>query len=215
MDAQTNAAAAWWARPRHENGATWIANYQHSLTVRHRTAISQIVGELGIASLFEAGCHCGPNLMRLTEDHPGLLCAGLDVNAEAIAAGTTWAAQRGVADRVTLQVGAFPTATEGWASGSCEAVLTCYSLAYTSPADVGAALYEAGRLATNAVILAEPMALDGRGARTVQNLSGYTEWAHDYQAAVRWVGTLRGWSTRIVPIAPPVDRLHAILVVAR
>lgn len=212
MNAATLSAAHWWsvARP---DAAGWIENYQKSLTTRHRVAISRIVGELGAKSLLEIGCHCAPNLMRLTEDHPGLVCAGCDVNEQAIAAGKKWAHARGVSHRVDLAQGQFPTDTMRLPSQQYDVVLSCYSLAYVSPADIDAALYEVGRLATQAVILAEPMMPAGQVSKATMMSSGYSEWRHDYVGALPWIGTLRGWTTGIVPVSPPIDRLNAILVV--
>lgn len=207
MHVQTQAAADWWARPRGGQSASWIANYQQSLTTRHRLAISQIVREVHPARLLEVGCHCGPNLMRIALDHPTVQCAGIDANAEAIAAGQQWMAQQGFTDRVVLNVGRFPEATAHMASGAVDVVLSCYSLAYVSPADLDAALYELGRLATTAVILAEPMRGDAK-----HTMSGYTEWHHDYEHARSWVKTLNTKRTRTVPIAPPVDALTTILI---
>lgn len=213
MHAQTIEATDWWARPRGATSANWIANYQRSVPARHRTAIAAIVQALQAESLLEVGCHCGPNLVRLAQQRdPALQLTGIDANAEAVAAGQAWVAAQGYGDRIQLQVGRCPAATQGLASGCVDVVLSCYTLAYVAPADLDAALYELGRLATRAVVIAEPM---GRGPTPTRALSGYSEWTHDYQEATQWIGSLAGMTTRIVPIVPPVDKLNAILVLTR
>lgn len=214
MHAQTVEAAQWWARPRGAQAADWIANYQNSLQARHRSIIAGIVKALNPATLLEVGCHCGPNLIRLTAELPTLFASGVDANADAIAAGEAWAVRAGVSDRVELCTGLVPEATAGLKDGCVDVVLSCYSLAYIAPRDLDAVLYEIGRLATKAVVLAEPMVATGP-ATEARSLSGYTEWAHAYADAVRWVGSLRGMQTRIVPITPPVDRLNGVWVATR
>ena len=212
MDGQTQQAADWWARPRGDASATWIANYQQSLKSRHRDRIAEIVGELQPETLLEVGCHCGPNLVRLAQEQPTLQMIGIDANTEAIQSGRSWVAQLGLADRIQLNVGRFPDQTSLLPDGGFDVVLSCYACAYIAPTDLDAALYELGRLARRAVILAEPMGerLDWRGA-----LTGYSEWAHNYQTATRWLNTWRGMASRIVAVDPPVDRLAQILVAAR
>lgn len=214
MHAATVHAADWWARPRGAESAHWIANYQKSVQSRHRSVISAIVGELGAATVLEVGCHCGPNLVRLAQDHPTLRGYGFDANAEAIAAGQQWAARAGLRDRVEMVTGRFPTATEKFPTGSFDVVLSCYSLAYIAPADLDAALYEMGRVAKQAVILAEPH-VDTGPATTRQSFGGYAEWQHPYQMTIPWIATLRNRSVRVVPVDPPVDALRAVLVLTQ
>ncbi len=214
MQLATREAAEWWARPRTETAETWIANYQRSLGIRHRVAISQIIGRLGATSVLEIGAHCGPNLLRLALDHPGLThLHGFDVNAAAVAAGNRWAVSEQVADRVQLAVGAFPAAVESLPSASVDVVLSCYVLAYTAPEDIDAALYEVGRIARRAIVIAEPMT--GGDSIATRMSNGYQEWTHNFERALPWIGSLRGMTAEIVPIRPPVDRLNGILVVAR
>lgn len=216
MHAATLDAAQWWARPRGADAGTWIDTYKKSLTSRHRSVIAEIVGELaGVTSVLEVGCHCGPNLIRLAQAHPHLTqLSGVDVSAEAVAAGTQWATDRGLSERIQLVHGEIPAASSSLPDACVDVVLSCYALAYIAPADLDAVLYEMGRLAKRAVILAEPMtdqpATDGR-----MSLSGYNEWAHNYRAASRWIGTWRGMTLRTAIVDPPVDRLSAILVATR
>jgi hypothetical protein len=192
-----------------------IQNYQRSLGGRQRLAISRIVRELRAETVFEVGCHCGPNLIRLALDHPGLTAHGIDASVEAVQAGRSWVADQGLAGRVQLTAQRFPEGTQATPTGFADVVISCYTLAYIAPADLDAALYEMGRLAGRALILAEPMPVDGVRPAPIHQMSGYSEWAHDYQGALEWVGSLRGVTTRIVPMHPPVDRLNAILVVER
>lgn len=214
MHAYTVETGNWWAQKRAAS-AEWIANYQKSLQSPQRVAIETIVRELAPETLFEVGAHCGPNLVRLAGALPGLHMHGIDASAEAVAAGRQWAASLGIADRVALTCQRFPDGTYGTPTGFSDVVLSCYTLAYIAPADLDAALYEMGRLAARAVIIAEPMPIGTDRPGPVNRVDGYKEWAHDYQAALEWVGSLRNVRTRIVPIVPSVDRLNAILVVER
>jgi ubiquinone/menaquinone biosynthesis C-methylase UbiE len=212
MHAATQQAAEWWARPRGETAGAWITNYQQSLQTRHRGVISQIVGEIQPATLLEVGCHCGPNLIRLATDHPRLTLSGIDISPEAIAAGQRWASQLpSLSARIEMAVGQFPAATETFPDGAFDVVLSCYALAYIAPVDLDAVLYELGRLATRAVIIAEPQVFDA-SANVKQTITRYTEWQHNYQEARAWATTLRTRTSRIVAVEPPVDALSAILV---
>jgi cyclopropane fatty-acyl-phospholipid synthase-like methyltransferase len=216
MEAQSQAAVDWWARPREGAQATsWITGYRQSLAARHRDVVVEAVGTLGARSVLEVGCHCGPNLIRLAQADPALSCLGLDVNAGAVAAGTAWLADLGLSARVRLQVGAFPAATAAMEGQCADVVLSVYALAYLSDADLDAALYEVGRLARRGVVLAEPMADAQTPVGAIHTLQGYTEWRHDYDARIPWIGTLRDMTIRSMPIAPPVDRLNAVRVYAR
>lgn len=212
MHAYTVETGNWWAKPR---DAAWIGNYQQSLESAQRVAIEAVVRELAPDTLFEVGSHCGPNLVRLAGAFPDLRMHGIDANADAVLAGRVWAETLKIADRVTLTCQRFPAGTYGTPTGFSDVVLSCYSLAYIAPADLDAALYEIGRLAARAVIIAEPMPIGDDRPEPIIRADGYKEWAHDYQAAIAWVGSLRNVTTRLVPIVPRVDRLSALLVVER
>ncbi len=213
MHTYTEECVRWWAQSRKDRHPEWIANYQKSLQVRHRSAIVAQVKALGATTVLELGCHCGPNLIRLAQEDPAILLHGCDVNEDAIVAGRSWAQSLGVASRITLGVGAFPAYTDSFPTGCADVVLTCYSLAYIERADLDATIYEIGRLAKRAVILAEPMC---EGASVSARMSnGYQEWAHDYEDATRWVGSWAGMTQTRVPVSPPVDRLNTILVAVR
>lgn len=214
MHAQSIEAAEWWARSRGETSATWIANYQRSLKSRHRDRIVEIVQGVRAETLLEVGCHCGPNLVRLASECPALEMIGLDANSEAIQAGRAWVAQAKLADRIQLNVGRVPDQTWSLLDQAFDVVLSCYATAYVHPQDLDAVLYDLGRLAKKAVILAEPMTNTDTAAYhgTVQ---GYQEWAHNYERASRWLNSWRGMTLRTVAIEPPVDRLQRILVAVR
>ncbi len=212
MHARTVEAAQWWAKSRGEQSAAWIANYQNSLTQRHRTTISQIVGELGVTSVLEVGCHCGPNLVRIAQDHPQIeQCSGFDVNAEAIQAGVQWIVAKGLTERIQLVPGRMPEASRTLPDQCVDVVLSCYALAYIAPADLDGMLWEMGRLAKRAVIIAEPMTERPTSEGNV-SMSGYNEWAHNYQAASQWINTWRGTTLTMHSVTPPVDRLRTMLV---
>lgn len=212
MQAETQHTADWWARPRGATAAEWVANYQHSLDAPHRVALSGILDELGAEDLLEVGCHCGPNLMRFAAERPGFRMIGIDASAEAIDAGRQWAVARGVSDRVRLSVGRLPEALYALHSGTFDVVLSCYALAYFAPQDLGTVLYEIGRLASRAVIIAEPMAIGEMAEGRHGSLTGYQEWRHDYRDRMKWIGSLADADVDVRPLEPPVDRLNGILV---
>jgi ubiquinone/menaquinone biosynthesis C-methylase UbiE len=213
MQVDTREAADWWAQPRGAASAEWVRNYQHSLQARHRTVIAEQVTALQPATVLEVGCHCGPNVIRLAASLPTTRFRGLDVNAEAIQAGRAWAVSAGCADRVHLETGQIPDALLSLPTGCTDVVLTCYALAYIAPHDLDAVLFELGRIARRAVVIAEPMTA---GAVTrIRAMSGYSEWAHNYLDAHQWINTWRGMTTAIIPVAPPVDRLNGVLVARR
>jgi ubiquinone/menaquinone biosynthesis C-methylase UbiE len=215
MHAHTVAAAEWWARPRGASSANWIANYQRSLQARHRTQIAAIIETLRPTTILEVGAHCGPNLVRLAQQYPWIeQLSGIDVNTEAIAAGQQWVTQLGLSERIELTHGRVPGLTEGLSTGCVDLVLSCYALAYIAPPDLDATLWEMGRLARRAVLLAEPYVTTGT-AQWNGAMTGYREWAHDYRAAAPWLSTWRDLTIRIDPVEPPVDRLNGILVAVR
>jgi len=207
MHVETETAAQWWAKPRTD---TWVAGYQKSTGAKHRSVIASIVKALQPADLLEVGCHCGPNLMRLADELPALEMVGIDVNKQAIEAGRRWVESKGLTHRIQLQVGCVPDATSRLTDGVADVVLSCYALAYIAPSDIDAVLYEIGRLAAKAVILAEPMGRDPKWSE-----SGYSEWAHAYQDRAKWIGTLRDMTWRTALVSPPVDALSAVLVGVR
>jgi ubiquinone/menaquinone biosynthesis C-methylase UbiE len=215
MQAQTIEAARWWANPRGERNGTWIETYQKSLAHRHRDLIVSIVGGLeGVTSVLEVGSHCGPNLVRLARAYPQLeQLSGVDVNADAVAAGQRWVQGLGLSSRIELATGRVPDVTDSLPDGCVDVVLSCYALAYIAPQDLDAVLYEMGRLAKRAIVLAEPM--PGGPGRPSQLQSEYHEWAHDYHGASKWIASWRGCATRVEPISPPVDRLNGVLVAVR
>ncbi len=214
MQVATVAAVDWWGATR-ADATAWIDDYKNSLHERHRDAIAEIVKRYDVTSVLEAGCHCGPNLIRLAQDIPTLTdLFGVDASAQAIEAGTAWAHEAGLGDRVHMQVGRFPEATSHMPNQCADIVLSCYTLAYLSPEDLDAALYELGRLAKKAVILAEPVT-SGEPVQLSRTARGYQEWAHAYGKSLKWIGTMRGMTLRMLDIVPPVDRLNAVLVLER
>jgi ubiquinone/menaquinone biosynthesis C-methylase UbiE len=215
MHAETLSAAEWWQRSRGETNKSWIENYQRSLKNRHRDVIVSIVKSMpGTASILEVGCHCGPNLVRLASDIPSLThLTGFDVNADAITAGQDWLRQLDLEKRITLVQGRMPEATTDLADGCVDVVLACYALAYIAPPDLDGVLWEMGRLAKRAVIVAEPMT--AHPTSQIKTNWGYREWAHNYLGASKWIGTWRGSALSVRQVVPPVDALSEILVVEK
>ncbi len=214
MHVQSVEAGQWWAMPRGAQMQDWVGNYQRSLQARHRTLIVDIVKDLAPATLLELGSHCGPNLVRLTQAMPTLKTLGVDISEDAVTAGKAWVASLGLTGRIELHAGRVPDVTSDVPTGSVDVVLSCYTLAYVAPADLDGVLYEMGRIAKHAVVLAEPMTDEGPASHR-HTRNGYHEWAHNYVEASRWIGSLRGAMTRIVPLSPPVDALNGVFVATR
>lgn len=216
MHTHTAEAAQWWARPRAADAVDhWIETYQHSLGSRHRTAILSAVQAIpDVKSVLEVGSHCGPNLMRLAQGCPRIeQLTGVEINAQAVEAGTRWAARLGFAERVAFQQGRVPDVTSSLPDACVDVVLSCYALAYIAPTDLDAVLYEMGRLARKAIIVAEPM--DRSHPERMTLSSDYHEWTHDYIGASKWIGTWRGCVFGRAKVEPPVDRLGDVLIVMR
>ena len=214
MHTATLEAGNWWAQSRGPRAGHWVETYQHSLGHRHRAQIVEAVQAIKPETLLEVGCHCGPNLVRLGQALPGLRMLGVDINAEAITGGRQWMTSLGLSDLVQLNAGRIPDVLTGLPTGSCDVVLSCYALAYIAPADLDAVLYEMGRIASRAVVLAEPTTLEGP-VPDKRSLTGYSEWAHHYQKSTQWIGTWRNMTWTVTPVSPPVDRLNAVLVASR
>lgn len=214
MHAETCDASAWWARPR-ANETQWIATYQQSVMARHRTQLVQVMQTLQPTTVLEVGAHCGPNLVRLAQELPGIeQLSGVDVNAAAVAAGQAWVTRLGLDQRIELVTGRVPDMTQQLASACVDVVMSCYALAYIAPSDLDEVLYEMGRLAKRAIVLAEPMT-DAGHSEWNGALTGYQEWAHNYRLASRWLPSWRGMVVRSEPVTPPVDRLNALLIAVR
>ncbi len=215
MHTQTVEAAAWWARTRGEKSATWIGRYKNSLKARHRDVIAGVIGDLSAMSVLEVGCHCGPNLVRLANQHPTIeTLLGIDVNEDAITEGRNWVASQGLSTRIHLKPGRVPEATQDLSDGCVDVVLSCYALAYISPPDLDGVLWEIGRLARKAIVIAEPMT-DEITVTSTCTLEGYQEWAHNYRRASRWIGTWQGMTFGSADVVPPVDHLEHVLVAVR
>lgn len=216
MQTNTQRAVNWWSAPRVSWVSDgWLDGYKNSLHQPHRSAIVEIVRRYDVRSILEAGCHCGPNLIRLAQDVPTLTdLFGVDANAQAIEAGQAWAGQAGLDGRVQMRAGQFPDCTANMADGCADVVLSCYALSYLSPEDLDASLFELGRLAKKVVILAEPVS-SGEPVLLSRTAIGYQEWAHAYGKSLKWIGSMRGMTLRKMDIDPPVDHLNAILVLER
>lgn len=214
MQTATLDAVNWWADQR-ADPSSWIDAYKNSLHQRQRTAISEIVKRYDVSTVFEVGCHCGPNLIRLAQDIPTLTeIFGIDASPQAIQAGTAWAKEAGLDSRVSMSVGRFPEDTAHLASGYADVVISCYTLAYFCPEDLDPALYEIGRLAKRVVILAEPMT-SGDAVAVSKTARGYQEYAHSYGKSLKWISSLRGMRLRMLDIDPPIDYLNGVLILER
>ncbi len=214
MQAQTLEAVEWWQRPR-EASYKWVPTYQQSIGAKHRLVISHIVGEFRPQSVLEVGSHCGPNLVRLATDHPGILdLCGIDVNEEAVRKGRDWVAAQGLGSRIRLQQNNLADALSVMPDRSVDVILSCYALVYIAPFDVDAVLYDIGRVARMGAILAEPMTT-GLSAKMFVQTNGYQEWAHNFDHLSHFVGTWRDLTLKTATLDKPVDHLERVLVAVR
>jgi hypothetical protein len=213
VHAYTVETGNWWAKKR-EATAEWIANYQHSVQSPQRMAIEQIVRELAPETLFEVGRHCGPNLVRLARASSRAGMHGIDASLRRSGPGKVWLEDTRADGSRALTCQRFPGGHRGDADRVRGRRL---ELLHAGVHRAGGS--RRGVVRDRAVGGARGHSRRADAAterpRPIRAGDGYSEWAHDYQAALGWVGSLRDVTTRIVPIEPSVDRLNAILVVER
>jgi hypothetical protein len=221
-------AERFWTADRGPGTARWIQEYATSRDRPHRgpivRAVQQLVTQMGCESVLEVGCHCGPNLHGIAQACPTLTCVGVDINRVAVDAGkqavgcrcgATLMPTTVCANRMHVYHAAFPTQTSHLATGCFDIVLTSYLLAYIGPRELPDALYELGRLARVAVVIAEPMVLSTPQADDTIERPGYVEWRHDYRAQLPWVQTLARRHAEIEPLPRAMGRLNGLLIAVR
>lgn len=202
---QTAEATAHWAT-RHESRPDWARHYWESTGLPHRQIVLDVLADLPPwDSLLELGCNAGPNLRLIGQAWPLAELVGLDVNPAALEEARTQRRQ-GALSRVALLQGTIPDDLMGWPTGSVDVVLSVYALAYVAPADLTRTLFEAQRIARQALVLAEPMPTPEAPAGLIPD-AGRLEWRHDYATP------LTAWGHRVtVRPVPPVDALNACLL---
>lgn len=163
-------AAAFWRR--HWGRETWCAEKYGAPTLPRMWALEGLAA-LGAESAVELGCHCGP-LLAMMQD-AGMEPTGVDVNE----AWVEMARRNGL----SAKVGQVPECLERYATRGFDAVVSCYCLAYVSPADLPRTLAECLRIARLGVVLVEPSA--GPGILPDEYYCDtYVEWRHEYLDAL-------------------------------
>lgn len=213
--------------PVREPGAFWRQKRDwteywegpRGLRAPHRDALlAALQGLPAFTSLLEIGCGPGVNLWRIQEAFPEADLTGIDVNPFAIDDGIQRferAHRDGTFDggRIALCCGDLPEALEASADPPLEpvdVVVSCYALAYLLRDQVLTALKEMTRLATQAIVIAEPMSEPGK-PDGLCHLSAASEFRYDYLA---WFRQVEGWHVTSLKKLT-VDRMNRILVAQR
>ena len=116
--------------------------------------------------------------------------------------------QRWLADlrNVSLRAGDLRDELQRLDENSIDCIISCYALAYISPAELDEVLRLAWRAARKAVILMEPQVI----GREVPSTSQLIEWAHDYRQAMQKLGA----APEIVLLPPDIRQgaLTAVMI---
>ena len=195
-----NPGLRWWLRrdsgPAGQSAAqaSW-----DSWRAPHRREILETLDLLApFDSLYEVGCQAGPNLRLIQNSHPGVRLGG----SEPCPMAASWAFQQ-----LGCRIDA--TALPDMAPGAeADIVLSCYTLAYLAPDEIGAALRNMAAAARRAIILLEPMAWGGFAACQCR-AEPLVEWRHQYHELIADIGWRIAWAW---PIMAPVQNANAILI---
>ena len=196
-------ATAYWRHRAETYGPGWAEHYWQSDTAPHRVALEAAVASCApFGSILEVGCACGPNLRRWRRQWPHTTLLGVDVSREMIRFGMDRFA--GDPD-VHLWVEDYLTAPF---LPMADIITSCYALSYCDPAALPMVLDRCWKSTRKALILAEPMALDGLPVGPCKD--DIEEWRHDYLMALTDLGA-RSFEVR--PVNPPADgTLNGILI---
>jgi trans-aconitate methyltransferase len=207
-------AAFWTLNTQQTPG--WAASHWDSWTAPHRQLCLNALDLCpDLQSVFEVGCGAGPNLRLIHHRRPEIRLGGADVSPLAAA----WARQY---LECPIDVQELPECDP---SGIWDAVLSMYTLTYLNPDEVRVALKHLTRVASKALLLAEPqpgngltegqqqwadtgqtVRIDGRDIPVVACES----WAHDYPQLLDDLGWYIEWRWPV----PRVDRLN-VMTIAR
>lgn len=195
----TAQATDYWRERDTTFGAGWADHYWRTRMASYRLELASDLAAIARArSFFEVGCNVGANLWHLSEQR--LAIGGCDVNAAAIA----FAQEQLNGD---LRIGGMLDVLGSYRAGGWDVVFSCYALAYLAPEDLPRAIRLMMRVARRAIVLAEPMHLDGGSGYT--RLNQIPEYKHDFVGALKAFGVPRSrYSIRRIE-AP--DHLNAIL----
>lgn len=204
----TSRAQEWWTR--HAVTAITLDRYLESETRPYRAHVLRAFEELGPwHSLFEIGCGVGSMLAVIQRAFPLALLVGCEINAAmAEHARDQWPG---------VMMGPFPEATVDWPDRCVDVVLSCYALAYVAPADLKAALAEAGRLCRRGVVMCEPVAwnLEQAGQRGAGEESLFVEWRHPYLWAMNAIPGFSGWTAHCWNVEYQDNLLSGVIAAVR
>lgn len=194
-------ATAFWAGPRP------LDTYQRYWAATGQPHRSSLIGALHLlprfTTLHEIGCAVGTNLRLVQEAFPWVICSGSDVNDGAIA----FARKR--LTNVTFHVGDALIEAARWRPDSVDVIISCYALAYVSPADLTLVLRAAVVAARLGVICVEP---HGEPVGQITGLS-FPEWRHSYAHTLQTCMDDVGRKGRINArqLLTPVDRCNGLI----
>jgi len=201
-------AAAWWAQ--HPVTPKWMRAYRGSIRAPHRDRIVQALKTFEpFESVYELGCHLGPNLWAIRERYPLVRLAGCDVNAGAVKAARAWMGAE-------VAVGAWPAVAQGWPDRAVDVVLDCYALAYVAPEDIRDALRAMVRVARKGAVICGPVAWHPEACvRREQDGGSYAEWNHPYVHVLLTMPEMDGWTIHCHELSYPDNRITGLLVLER
>ena len=175
----TTIATEKWGK-QHLSMPDWTEHYWRSREKPARQEVlTQLKGLWPFESLVELGCNSGPMLSLIHDAFPETRLAGLETNALAVEA-----CARNVPG-ITVHLGDLMRWLPERSAEAYDVILTYYTLAYISPEDLPAVLWQCWRVCGKGLLLAEPLARPDEPAGLVYH---YPEWRHDYQRVLRELG---------------------------
>lgn len=176
MDVLTGQSEAFWAADRQDGGA-WTRHYWESAGQPWRQdLLDALAPSAPFTSIFEVGCHCGPNYRRLRETFGEFVYVGLDVNASALTAAVNGTRRERIKGEAHWCIGSILTDAVGWRDREFDLVFASSVLSVIAPADLEAALAGMLRLSARLVAIQEPS--DDR------HNGSFHQWGHDYLGAL-------------------------------
>jgi SAM-dependent methyltransferase len=171
---------------RKRGGEDWVMGYWNDdRSPRRDHLVDALRTTFGAPrSVLDIGCNAAPNLRRIASEFPGCRLSGFDINEGAIVGARRRFAEIGIP--VDLQVGTFYDVLPAIPTDSVDVIISTFALAYVPPTHLAEVLADIVRIAGRGVVLAEPLALNGRpaGVLTVP----WYDWRHDYAAAFYGLG---------------------------
>jgi len=133
----------YWANRKIDWNQSYLSTWNHP----HRQLIVAALKSIGWTSLWEVGCACGPNLVKITKEFQGKQLGGSDVNPDAIALAeeTFKGARFHVESAEDLLL----------SDKSVDVVLSDASLIYIGPQKIHKVMNELTRISRNHILLCE------------------------------------------------------------